>query len=201
MSSTFSRVLLAGITLTAMITMSGCGIAISLPNQSVDLISEIDVPSIDVPLDQIPDEWLDYLEGQDYEQSDSFCDLPNLGDIQSEAANSIPPFLARLIRIESVEVTSIDFVAKEGDFGSMTKLQTILTIGNTQYEFLEENPAGFGEEVVLTPEPALDLANVIGDDRIDCIEYYVQVKGSLPEDDLVFKVVLNFDVQLRLRLF
>ena len=197
------RTMVMGLVVAAMaLSLTGCGIPISITGQSVDLIGEMRVPTLEVPLEDIPDGWRVYLEGQDYEESDEFCDLPDLGGIQAMAQDrNIPNFLARRIRVRAVNVTSVDFIATEGDFSTLREIDTVLTIGDAPYRFHAANPNGFGTEESLTPDPALNLANFINDATIECVGYDLRIQGTPPEDDLVFKVVLRFDLELLLRIF
>jgi hypothetical protein len=205
----------------AAISLTGCGIPVKL-SESVDLVKDIEVPAMPQSVDDIediPEEFQQYVDSVEWEteaqalleelqneefsfqQEEEFCDLPDLQKIRDEAAAKLPPFLAKRIEVREVIVESIRFVADAGDFGSILELTNVLTVDGGQYTFSISGDEGASPVLTLTPNPPLDLADVINNPDFDgCITNNLSITGTLPETEILFKAVLDLDITLYLRI-
>jgi hypothetical protein len=205
----------------AAISLTGCGIPVKL-SESVDLVKDIEVPAMPQSVDDIediPEEFQQYVDSVEWEteaqalleelqneefsfqQEEEFCDLPDLQKIRDEAAAKLPPFLAKRIEVREVIVESIRFVADAGDFGSILELTNVLTVDGGQYTFSISGDEGASPVLTLTPNPPLDLADVIHNPDFDgCITNNLSITGTLPETEILFKAVLDLDITLYLRI-
>jgi len=208
------------VTITAL-SLTGCGIPVSL-SQSVDLVKDVEIPAlpetvelVDVEIpqevrDMYPDVNWDDPEsalaelsdtGLEYQREEEFCDLPDLQKIRDEAATRLPEFLAKRIEVREVIVKSIRFVANTGDFNSILNIEDTLTVDGQQYLFTIFSSTESGMVLTLTPNPALDLADVINNpDFNGCIQNSLKITGTLPDTEILFKAVLDLDITLYLRI-
>ena len=196
-------------------SLTGCGIPVKL-SETVDLVKDIKVPAMpEADVAEIPEEfrqyvdnWEDYEEIEDflntpfdYQRAEEFCDLPDLDKIRAEAASRLPGFLARRIEVRSVSVRSIRFIAETGDFDSVDELQNVLTLEGKEYVFSITNEDGLGPVISLAPSPELDLADLINNPEFDgCIQNKLDIVGTLPEQEIIFKALLDLDIKLYLRI-
>ena len=186
------NVVLSGVVL-AVLMMTGCGLQV----REVTLLDNVDVPSREAIGQDADPGWIEFLDGQDYELTEEFCEL---AQVKEDLQNMLPGFLENLISIKSVKVVSVDFEAQEGNFDSINELDTVLTVDDVFYSFYTGvRPEGLGEGARLKPEPALDLADAINDG--DCISAYLRISGQLPENTLKFNVILRYRARLGLSLF
>lgn len=182
-------VLTIGVMFTALM-LTGCGLQV----REVALLENVEVPTLETLGQDADPGWVDYLDGQDYELTEEFC---GLADVKEELQGRLPGFLANIIKIHSVKVVSIDFEAAEGNFSSITELDTVLTVDDEYYSFYTGvRPEGLGDGARLKPDPPLDLVDAINDG--DCINAYLRISGQLPENALRFNVVLRYRLSLGL---
>ncbi len=217
------RTAVMGLAVFAMaVAFTGCGIPVSL-SQTVDLVKDIKVPAMPQSADEIediPEEFRQYVDSVDWESEEAqaildelqneefsyqmdkeFCDLPDLQKIRAEAAARLPEFLAKRIEVREVIVESIRFIADAGDFSSLVTLKDVLTVEGQQYTFELSVDEGLGAVLTLTPDPALDLADVINNPDFEgCIQNSLSISGTLPEEEINFKAVLDLDITLYLRI-
>jgi len=217
------RTAVMGLAVFAMaVAFTGCGIPVSL-SQTVDLVKDIKVPAMPQSADEIediPEEFRQYVDSVDwdseeaqaildelqneefsYQMDKEFCDLPDLQKIRAEAASRLPEFLAKRIEVREVVVESIRFIADAGDFSTLLALKDVLTVEGQQYTFELTVDEGLGAVLTLTPDPALDLADVINNpDFAGCIQNSLSISGTLPETEINFKAVLDLDITLYLRI-
>lgn len=175
------------------LALTGCGLQV----REVTLLENVEVPTLEALGADADPGWVAYLEGQDYELAEEFCDL---NKVQEELTNSLPAFLAKRIKVRSVKVASLEFVAQEGNFNSINELDTVLTVDGEYYRFgTGVRPDGLGENVTVNPDPALNLADAINDGA--CINTYVRISGKLPTSVLKFNVVVHYRLRLGLSIF
>ena len=216
------RTVVMGLLITvATLSLTGCGIPVSL-SQSVDLVKAIEVPAlpetVELVYDEIPQEVRDMYPDVnwddpeaalaeladtdlEYQREEEFCDLPDLQKIRDEAAARLPEFLAKRIEVREVIVKSIRFVANTGDFNTIVSLEDTLTVEGQRYVFTISSSEESGMVITLTPDPALDLADVINNpDFNGCIQNSLKITGTLPDTEILFKAVLDLDITLYLRI-
>ena len=181
------------VVIVSALALTGCGLQV----RSVTLLENVEVPTLEALGTDADPEWIAYLEGQDYEMSEEFCDL---NKVQEELEDLLPAFLAKRIKVRSVVVASIEFKAQEGNFNSIDELDTVLTVNGEHYSFYSGiRPEGLGEGVTLKPDSLLDLADAIN--NRECIDTYMRIGGGLPENTLKFNVTLNYRLRLGFSLF
>lgn len=220
-TTTTKTMVMGAVIAVAAISLTGCGIPVKL-SETVDLVKDIEVPAMPQSIDDIediPEEFQDYVDSVDwetegqalleelqneefsFEREEQFCDLPDLQKIKEEAQKRLPEFLARRVEVREVIVESIRFIADTGNFNSIINLTDVLTVDGLQYTFTIEQNSESGAVLTLTPDPPLDLADLINDpDFNGCIQNSLSISGNLPETELKFKAVLDLDITLYLRL-
>lgn len=185
-------VLVSGVMMAALM-LTGCGLQV----RSVTLLENVEVPTLAALGEDADPGWVEYLEGQDYEITEEFCDL---NQVQEELTNLLPAFIANRIAVRSVRVVALEFEAQEGNFSSINELDTVLTVDEEYYSFYSGvRPEGLGNSVKLRPKPGLNLADAINDN--ECVKTYVRISGKLPEEALRFNVVLRYRLRLGFSLF
>lgn len=217
------RTAMMGLAVCAMaFAFTGCGVPVSL-SETVDLVKDIKVPAMPQSVEQIediPEEFQQYVDSVDWESEEAqaildeleseefsyqmdkeFCDLPDLQKIRAEAEARLPEFLAKRIEVREVIVESIRFIADAGNFNTILALTDVLTVEGQQYKFELSVDEELGAVLTLTPDPALDLADVINNpDFAGCIQNSLSISGTLPETETLFKAVLDLDITLYLRI-
>ncbi len=174
---------------------SGCGLWV----RNITVVEDFEIPTLATLGEDADPGWIEYLAGQDYEVNRQLCDLDVF---QEELAARLPGFLAERIWVRSLRVVSLRFVAQEGDFTSIDTLDSVITVDGEHYIFASGvRPGGLGRGITIRPRPRLNLADAINDDRISCINTYFRIEGELPEDPLIFDVVLNYRLRIGFRLF
>ncbi len=175
------------------VMLSGCTIPIPITvTQTLTLISEVTVPPNDLGL----------LESGRFEINDEFCELPSLDDLREMAREHIAGFLAERLEPRSIEITRLSFIATQGNFNSINRVEAILWAdGEELIDVSAQAPAeGFGTQADLEPNVNPDLAEIIRND-ISCLQYYAHMRGTLPEESLVFKVEAELKLRFGLRMF
>ena len=187
------RTVVMSVVVLSALVLTGCGLQV----RNVTLLESVEVPTLEALGADADPGWVAYLAGQDYELTEEFC---GLAEVQEEVKNIFPAFLAKHITVRSVQVTSLEFVAQEGNFNSINALDTVLTVDDEYYSFSTgPRPEGLGAGVKLNPNPPLNLADAINGD--ECIKTYMRISGKLPQNVLKFNVVLNYRLRLGFSLF
>ena len=175
------------------VMLSGCTIPIPITiTQTLNLIGEVPVPPNDLGL----------LESGRFEINDEFCELPSLDELREMAREHISGFLAQRLEPRSIEITRLSFIATQGNFNSINRVEAILWAdGKELIDVSAQAPAeGFGTRADLEPDVNPDLAQIILD-GISCLKYYALMRGTLPEETLVFKVEAELKLRFGVRLF
>jgi len=187
------RTALLCVVLTAALSFTGCGLQV----RSITLVKGIEVPTQATIKDESDPGWIEYLNGQDYELNEQFCDLDKF---QEELEKALPEFLAKRVRVRSVRVVTLEFTAEEGNFDSIKELDSILSVNDNHYSFYSGiREDGMGTSVKLRPKPRLNLADAVNDAA--CVNTYLRIAGTLPEEALRFNIVLNYRLRLGFSLF
>lgn len=149
----------------------------------------------------IPPNDLGWIESGYFEDEGQFCNLPSLDILRDLATEHIGSF-GRYVELRSAKVTKIRFEASEGNFNRITRVEVVLRAdGDPVINVFAQDEDGFGTQIVLPNKDSINLAAIIMEGGVACLDYYVLMEGALPESRLVFDVAMDLELRFALRLF
>ncbi len=218
MKRTMAYGLVMGLVLAmATLSLSGCGPTIPV---AVTIHSDLRVPAVDeLPDDaDIPEDFqryfgnwneieanLEMLSDSDflYTQERTICGENILDNVRDEVYRIITRRIIGTKRLRSAVVQSIRLEASEGDFSWVDNVSDTIYVGGEEYQF---TLGASGPTVLLMQYdrpflgPQADVARIFEDDQFtSCVKNIARISGTLPQEECVFDVVVN--VQINTYLF
>lgn len=133
------------------------------------------------------------------------ADLPSQEDLNDLVAGAIGSVAANMIQIDSVELVHTTITADgEGDFNFLTLLgvswlpkegvvpDDLVDLGE------EQDEAGLGAEIVLTPGQTVDLLALLNEaaegPEGECVDLVIDVEGVVPETAPQFSITVTAEI-------
>lgn len=185
------------------ILMTGCSFKVTVP-----VLEDAVLPAMPLIFRGTEETWKDSTDDKLIIGPTSLgeiCGFENLEQFQeailAEAQENIaglPLFLLDIIDITGVFLETMEFSASTGDFTSLRRIVMEVQGPDEKYVFIVKNTGDFGQTVNLAADPPLDLVKASGG---NCLEPMFTVEGDLPEQDVIYDVLMRLKVKYRLRLF
>lgn len=111
----------------------------------------------------------------------------------------IPALLVGVMKVTGVLLDEVELAASEGDFSTITRIVMDLRVnGESTGMFVSDLGEGeaFGSTIRL--KGRYDLLEDTGG---DCVEPFYTLEGDIPEQDVVFDLIMHLTVKYRIALF
>ena len=116
-----------------------------------------------------------------------------------DSLTGIPALLVGVMKVTGVLLDEMEFSATQGDFSTIKRIVMDMRAGGESTGmFVSENPEGFGAIIELMANPPYDLLEDTGG---NCVEPFYTLEGDIPEEDVVFDVIMHLTVKYRVALF
>lgn len=188
------------------VSFAGCSVSLSIPVRKGIVLPGTGVESSALALEEVTKAWDGMAMPFSLGEICAFSSINALIDFISSEAGSqavgIDPALLRRIKIMCMTPNKVEFIAREGDFSTLTKVNLDMRVeGESKVVYEAASPSGFGQVIDAPALKKYNLMNLFNNPDINCIEHFLSVEGVPAEEDVVFDLWVHVRIYYRLRLF